>query len=60
MNTTTLIALINEISNAASSLIAKLLSTPGISVEELKTRRDELSADTHATVDAELAKLSQD
>lgn len=58
MNIETLILLINTISDNTSKLIAKLISTSGLTAEEIRERRDALSADTHATVDKELEKLT--
>lgn len=57
MNIDILIKLINEISNSASQLIARLIASSGVPAEELRARRDQLSADTHRVIDEELAKL---
>lgn len=57
MDVNTVIALINQITASASALIAKLLAVSGLTAEEIRAKRDALSADTHALVDAELAKL---
>lgn len=57
MKPETLVLLINEISTAASQLISKLMTSSGLSEEELRQVRDQLSAETHALIKDELDKL---
>lgn len=51
------IALINEITTAATNVTAKIIAASELTEEDLRRERDNLSAETHAIIQAELAKL---
>lgn len=57
MTTEQTIALLNEVAAAFSNVTAKIIAANELTEEDLRLNRDALSAETHALINAELAKL---
>lgn len=56
---TNTLTLINTTTEAFSKLIAGILTNSNLTASEIRDLRDQLSADTHSIIAAELAKLEQ-
>jgi len=51
------ILLLNEVAAAFSNVTARIIAASELTEEELRAERDKLSAETHALIAGQLAKL---